>query len=318
MLKAVAQTLASGLYGLLTTPQGRLTLATATPVMTATVSAATTAFYTPSGAGDRVPIFDGTNWQTMPCAELSNVSTASSVGSAGPAAVGASKINDLFVWNNAGTLTLTRGPDWTNNTTRALTLTRQNGILLNTSAITNGPAALRGTFVGTIASNAGSTWDYIFGASASGGTAGSFQVWNAYNRVNTTTKVTDSGVAYTYTLATIRQARASAGNQVSFVLGLQEDGAFASYSTAEGTVAAVGGTVHLGLGLDSTSTFSLPERIAEDLIAGAGLVSGGSSSGLFVVPIGVHTISGNEASDASNANTFDVSSTNALTVMIRN
>ena len=46
-----------------TSPQGRLTLQTGTPVMTTTQSAKTTIFYTPY-VGNKTPIYDGTNSAT--------------------------------------------------------------------------------------------------------------------------------------------------------------------------------------------------------------------------------------------------------------
>lgn len=300
------------------TPQGRLTLTTATPVMTATVSAAATIFYTPY-VGNIVPLFDGTNMIMTACAETSNITTNSAVGSAGPAAVAASSAYDLFVWSNAGVCTLTRGPVWTNVTSRSAgtALVRQNGIQLNSVTITNGPAASRGTWVGTVSSNAGSTIDYIFGASASGGTAASLQVWNAYNRVMTGTKVTDSGVGYAYTTATIRQARASAGNQISFVVGLSEETITASYSTFNGLLAAVGAFMRVGFGFDSTTTFGDQFGQVGNNVAVANSLAFGIST-VWQPGIGVHVLSANESGDATNANNFDNNSTNVLAATISN
>ena len=87
-------------------PQGRLTLATATPVMTSAQTGKTTLYYTPY-LGSTVPIYDGTNWSHARFSELSNITTNSSTGSAGPAAVTTNSNYDLFVWSSGGTLTLT-------------------------------------------------------------------------------------------------------------------------------------------------------------------------------------------------------------------
>ena len=146
-----------------TAPQGRLTLQAATPVMTTTQSAKTTIFYTPY-VGDQIGLYNGTAMVPTTFTELNNVTTASSTGKAGPAAVAASSVYDLFVWSNAGTPTLTRGPAWTNDTTRSAgtALVRVAGIYLNNAAITNGPAASRGTYVGTVRSNASAQIDWIF------------------------------------------------------------------------------------------------------------------------------------------------------------
>jgi hypothetical protein len=66
-------------------------------------------------------------------------------------------------------------------------------ILLNSVAITNGPAASRGTYVGTTRSNGSSQLDWIVGGSASGGTAAFLWVWNAYNRVTVVGSTIDTG-----------------------------------------------------------------------------------------------------------------------------
>ncbi len=309
---------AAALLGILTPPTGRLTLTTATPVLTATVSGAASIIYTPY-IGAVLPIFDGTNLVPTAFTELSNSTTASSVGNAGPAAVANNSAYDLFVWNNAGVITLTRGPAWSSLTARSAgtALVRQNGILLNSVAITNGPGALRGTYVGTVASNGTATIDYIFGAVSSGGTAARFGIWNCYNRVSTATNVTDSNGSYTYTSATIRQANASAGNQIAFLLGLAEDGVPASYSGSHQFAAAVSAALRYGLGLDNTAAFSLSPAFAGNPVA-LGFVESEAPSGTFSPGIGLHTISANEQGDGVNANTFNSSSLNTLSAVIRN
>ena len=211
-----------------TPPQGRLTLVTATPVMTSTQSAKTTVFYTPSNAGTLVPIFDGSGWKMVSFAEVSQATTDTTKS---PAAVAASSFYDIFCWVDGTTNRCTRGPAWTNSTTRSAgtALVRQNGILLNNASITNGPAASRGTYVGSIASNASSQIDWIYGGSASGGTAAVLNVWNAYNRVDVATTVQDSqGTLWSYALTTVRPfdgAGVGSGlnNRISFMNGLAEE-----------------------------------------------------------------------------------------------
>src|SRR5436853_574503 len=57
------------------------------------------------------------------------------------------------------------------------------GILMNKAAITNGPGADRGTYVGSIRTNASSTVDVIFGGvGAAGGESSVLGLWNMYNR----------------------------------------------------------------------------------------------------------------------------------------
>ncbi len=292
-------------------PQGRLTLTTGTPVMTATVTGATTTFYTPY-QGNAVPVYNGSRWITMSCPELSNITTNSASGNAGPAAVTTNSNYDLFVWDNAGTCTLTRSALWTNNTTRSNALLNFGGVLVNTSAIANGPGAKQGTYVGTEHSNGTSTIDYIFGAAASGGTAASLQVWNAYNRVLTTTMVIDSGVSYNYGSATTRQARASAGNEISYVSGLAEDGLSPSYTVQSGVNSS---SFEWGIGFDVTNAFKCQQAHSQSATA----INSGSTDICVITPaIGFHTITALESADASNASASDISSTNVLAVTLRN
>lgn len=283
-------------------PQGRLTLQTVVPVMTSTQSAKTTIFYTPH-RGNLIPLYNGTNMVPTTFAEISVATTDTAKN---PAAIGASKVNDWFVWTDSGTIRISHGPDWTSDTARSAgtALVMVNGILLNNASITNGPAASRGTYVGTTRSNGSSQLDWILGAAASGGTAGFLGVWNAYNRVMVGTSVSDSGAGYTYTAAAIRQARASAGNQVSMVVGLQEDSALVSYGSRVDTVAASGAGGGFGVNMDSTSTYG-GQNTSVNAIGTAAQISAGYVVQQFNVAIGLHVFSANENSDGTNANTFN-------------
>jgi hypothetical protein len=281
-------------------PQGRLTLVATsgglnTPVMTSTVTAAGTIYYTPYQGGV-VPLWNGSGFIPTFCPEISNILANSSVGNAGPAVAVASSIYDLFVWNNAGTCTLTRGPAWTNFTTRSLGGSRVNGILVNGSSITNGPLYGYGTYVGTVATDSsGATVTWNIGGSASGGSAGFLDVWNMYNRVIVSACSVDTGAIYSYNIYTIRQARASTGgNQINFVTGIAEDSIQASISASFQT----NYQQDMGIGLDSTSTFYSQQ------ISPAGNASQPiAERGDFVIApiLGSHYISRNERGNNANS-----------------
>lgn len=245
-------------------PQGRLTLATGVPVMTTTQSAKTTIFYTPY-AGNLVPIYDGTNMIPTAVAEIS-VATTDTTKS--PAAIGASKVNDWFVWNDAGTLRIGHGPDWTNDTTRSAgtVLTMVNGILLNSVALTNGPGASRGTYVGTTRSNGSSQLDWIYGAS---GVAPFFGLANAYNRVSIGTAWVEGTSSWAYASVTIRATNGSSIARVSFV-SLGEDAVSVLAQTYTDTNTGVAAT--FGWGLDSTSTSIVSIQATAPSVAGIGTV----------------------------------------------
>lgn len=240
------------------TPQGRITLSTATPVMTSTVSGATTVYYTPY-AGLFVPLYDGTNIvMTSIAAELSQATTDATKS---PAACTTNSNYDVFVWSDSGAMRATRGPAWSSDTARGTgagttELERVQGVYLNKVAITNGPAANRGTYVGTIRTNGSSQVDFILGGAASGGTAGVLGVWNAYNRVGVVASAFDSGTSYTYSTATWRAQRGGTTMRVSFVLGLAEDAIHCLYGTVVDP--GVGGQALIGIGIDTTTASTSP------------------------------------------------------------
>jgi hypothetical protein len=235
-------------------PQGRLTLQTGTPVMTATQSAKTTIFYTAYN-GDLCPIYDGTN--VVPTAITGGeISVLTTDATKSPAALGVTKVNDWFVWNDAGTIRIGHGPDWTNDTTRSAgtALVMVKGILLNSVSITNGPAASRGTYVGTTRSNASSQLDWIYGTVGAASQLGFFYVWNAYNRIPITSSVGDSTSSWTYNSSTWREVRASGANQIGVVAGLSEDALNARYC---GDFSATSGAFGaIGIGINSSSIAS--------------------------------------------------------------
>jgi hypothetical protein len=236
-------------------PQGRLTLQTLTPVMTTTQSAKTTIFYTPY-AGNQIGLYNGTSVVMTTFAEISTTTTDTSNN---PAAIGASKVNDWFVFLDGSTVRLCHGPDWTNDTTRSAgtALVRVNGIWLNSVTIgdgtTTGPAAQRGTYVGTTRSNAASQIDWIFGTNAA--VAGWLGVWNCYNRVDVATMVNESAASWVSSTnaAAARAVNANNNNRVSFVLGLAEDAVNALYTA---TFAGSSSDAYVGVGLNSTTAFS--------------------------------------------------------------
>jgi hypothetical protein len=288
--------------GIIFSPQGRLTLQSGVAVMTSAQSAKTVLYYTPC-AGNQIPIYDGAKMTPTVFPELSVATTDTAKN---PAAIGASKINDWFVWSDGGTIRLSHGPDWTNDTTRSAgsALVLVNGIWLNNAAITNGPAASRGTYVGTTRSNASSQLDWIPGSTAAGGGAAALNVWNAHNRVSVSTAAinTSSG---TYTANTIRQFGGGAGMQISFVSGLSEDGVQWSHATEVVVLAAVGAFANTGVGFNSTSVFSTQRVRLTNQTSATFLAAIETNSGIWNPGIGAHVMSFNQQGDSVNANEFN-------------
>lgn len=253
--------------GLVATPQGRLTLVSNTPIMNSNALGQGTVYYTPY-SGRFVPFYDGTNMSMVDVgAELSQTTTDTTKS---PAAVAPSKNYDIFVWNDAGTYRATRGPAWPTDTSRGTgagtsELTRINGILLNNQTITNGPAAQRGTFVGTIRSNGSSLIDWQFGSNAVGGGQAIFGICNSYNRSRVTTLVTDSNLNYTYN-GGLRSVDNSNTYRISFVRALDEDGIQVRYQMTAVTDMSTTGVG--GIGLDSTTALASGCMVATQLTGG--------------------------------------------------
>lgn len=240
-------------------PGGRLTLTTAIPVLTSDVTAATTIFYT-GYKHSYIRLYTGSSWITFIFSELSQTLADNTKS---PAAGAVSSVYDMFVWNDAGTLRCTRGPAWATAVTRGTgagttELVRVDGTWLNNVAITNGPAAQRGTYVGTIATSAsganGQLNMMFFPAAAAGGSGNRLDVWNMYNRVAVASTCRDSTNTWAYTTATWRAANNNTANRITVVCGLNEDAVSAVFSSQvfNGTSNSV---MRNGIGLDSTTAW---------------------------------------------------------------
>jgi hypothetical protein len=207
--------------------QGRLTLETGVPVSTSDQLAKGTIYYTPY-VGNLISLYSGTTWVTRAFGEISLALTATS-----------GKPYDVFVYDNAGAAAL-ETLVWTNDTTRATALVRQDGVWCKTGALTR-------RYVGT------------FYASATDQCEDSQKkryVWNMYNRVwrgcRSPLETTDS---WPYSSAVTRQANASTANQFDFVRGLDEDIVSATLITASSN-SVVGNAMYSGIGLDITTAFA--------------------------------------------------------------
>lgn len=217
---------------------GRLTLTTALPVTTADVTAAGTLYYA-LYKGNRIALYTGSAWQYFTIAQLSI---------AVPAA--ANQVYDAFIDYNAGTpaLSLTA---WTNDTTRATALTTQDGVLVLT-----GSTGKR--YVGTVRT---------ITASQLNDTAAFRHVWNYYNRVPRPLRISDATATWTYD-GVLRQARATATNQVDIVIGVAE---VPVSLVINEVVTNSAGTMNVGvsIGEDSTSAAATGYTGGAQVIAAA-------------------------------------------------
>jgi hypothetical protein len=98
-------------------PGGRLTLTSGTSVTTSDVTGAGTLYYTPD-VHNLIRLYDGTRWKLHTFTERSLALTLT-----------ASRAYDVFIYDNAGTLTLELSAAWNSDgTTRTDALTTQDGV----------------------------------------------------------------------------------------------------------------------------------------------------------------------------------------------
>jgi hypothetical protein len=216
-------------------PMGRLTLTSGLPVLTADVTAATTIYYTPY-RGDAIPLFnpDLNYFVGYTFTELSQTLADATKA---PAATAVSSVYDVFIaLDGVGNPQMYRGPAWTNDTTRSAgtALIRRQGFLVNQVAITNGPTANCGLYVGTFrtsATGANGQVDMMFQpTAAAGGTANRLFLWNAFNRVRIVANNRDSADSWADTAGTWGYRNGNAASRIDFVTGLVEEG-FLAIST---------------------------------------------------------------------------------------
>lgn len=297
---------ASIVGGPLLTPQGRLTITSATPVLTSDTTAQTTVYYTPY-TGNRIALPTASGWSVRFFAELSQ--TLADVAKS-PGAAAVNSVYDMFVWDDGGTIRCTRGPAWSSSTSRGTgagtsELERKDGVLVNKVAITNGPAANRGVYVGTIAtsgSGANGQLNMMFSPTpAAGGTANRLDVWNMYNRGLVSSFSRESTDSWTYTTATWRSMNNSTSNRITLIAGLNEDAVSATMMVSVGPSGSI--TTRCGIGLDSTSAPSGIVGIGRS--SGAVVGNPGLYASLVTRPgLGVHFFQALEWSEASGTTTW--------------
>ena len=258
-------------------PRGRLTLVSGTPVMTATESGKTTVYYDCYHGGNQVSVYNGTTDITLAigACEISTLLKSSGTG-----VLNSAGVFDVWAVNVSSTLTLCiatngSGGGWASdsgsNTSRGTgysaldTTTRP--YITNANAIThcyNGAtdegsiSANRATYLGTIGTDSGSagqvSWTY--GASGNAPTAGVFNIWNAYNRVNVA-QVTfgDTTNSWTYSTATTwRQAHGDTTLQDTYTVGIAEDAIQAV--VLGGVISGGAAACSVGTGVDSNTATS--------------------------------------------------------------
>jgi hypothetical protein len=208
-------------------PQGRLTLTSATPLITSDTTN-NGVYYTPY-TGNLVPVYNGSTMVPTAFSELSLALVS---------AHATSTIYDLFVFNNSGVLTLVTGPAWTsssigggNRGTGASTtqLTRVQGLWTNAVSMT----ARNGSTTYTVGANLATYVGSIFIDGSAGqttchaayGQSRKWGLWNAYNRLPIILRAGDTTAGWTIGgggAGAYRALNGSTANSITTFTGLPE------------------------------------------------------------------------------------------------
>lgn len=200
---------------------GRLSLSTSDP--TATDITGSSIYFHPF-TGNKIALYDGTIWKVHVLPKLTLALSGLTAG----------KNYDIFVYDNSGTLTL-EILVWTNDTTRATSLVRIDGVLCKSGDTTR---RYLGTFQAT-------------GTTTTADAESQWFLWNCYNRLPWVSFKEDSANSWTDagngTWSAINGG--SSVWKVEFVRGLNEDPIHATSHIMHNYI-----YLH-AIALDSTSTF---------------------------------------------------------------
>jgi hypothetical protein len=210
---------------------GRLTLQSGVAVPGSNQTGMSTVYFTPYQGGN-ITLYNGTIWQTFAYTQISLTLAGLTTGDN----------YDVYIYNNAGTVTMALSAAWTNNTTRAAAqaLTLTNGVYLLTSN-------LNYLYVGTIRTTAATTTE--------DSTANRF-VWNYFNRRRRVMVETEAATNWTYNTATWRAADADNTQRLQYVVGFNEPLVEAIVLVPTAGTASANFAFSVGIGVDSTTANS--------------------------------------------------------------
>lgn len=215
----------------------RLTLTSATPVMTVDTTG-TTLYMTPFN-GNRIALYNTTEsvWDVLASAELSLALSGLTAG----------KNYDVFAYNNSGAVAF-EILVWTNDTTRATAIVFQDGVPCKSGALTR-------RLVGTFRALSATQIEWKLGGTGAGGVAASLGLWHANPKVRVPVKgmIRDSTDSWSYG-GVIRAANNSGAMRVNVLDG---DGTMRAFAQFHAFLTGAASTQFVvSVGLDSTSAFS--------------------------------------------------------------
>ena len=227
----------------------------------------------------------------------------------------ANQIYDVFVFSNAGVLTLVTGPAWATPTAGSCTrgtgagtteLTRLLGFHVNNVQITGRNGATTYTIGANLATYLGS----IFMDGSNGqltchrewGQSRKWGIWNAYNRQPLYLKAGDPTASWPYQTNTIRASRNQATNSLTVFQGLAEELYHLAFVQKISTaVAAVLENGSNGIGWNSTTAISgMRGWVGHGTTGGANPTEAQGHAQYLAVPaLGINVVTALETSPAA-------------------
>jgi hypothetical protein len=295
------------------TPQGRLTLTAATPVILSDVASSSVVYYT-ACTGNYVPVWNGTSF--------TNLAFATDLTLTLTAAAAANGIVDVFCINVGGVLTIGFGPVWGTATPGAgargsgagtTALQRILGLLVNANVITllngvttyaNVPAG-QATYLGSVSVDAvagQTTCRVSYGQSRKWG------VWNAYNRRQIMMQAGDPTASWTSVPAVWRASNNAAANSISAFTGLAEEIITTNFLQNMGANNRV---PKIGLGWNSTAA---PAGTQAAHVPNSGILGQTNELAVYNAPpsLGLNTVTGLENGSGDTNGVYYGTQTNML------
>jgi hypothetical protein len=312
--------LQANLQNIVSTPQGYLTPISGVPIIAGSVTAATAVYYTPV-IGNLISIYDGSRFNTVAFSELTLTLNSNHA---------ANNIYDVFVFKDAGIITIGTGPAWNTATagsgargagagTTELTRTK-GGLWTNAFAMTarNGATtytvnANQGTYVGSIfidGTNGQVTCHRVFGQLRK------WSIWNAYNRVPIVLQAGDSTGSWSYTTSAWRPSNNDANNKITVFTGLAEEMFDLSFwqtgATTDGNTTS---NMGIGIGWNSTTTTSGKRGMHQTSLSAAGAFNQQKDmqAAFMQIPsLGVNVVTSLENGNGGNSASFQGTSSGML------
>jgi hypothetical protein len=316
--------------GSVPTPQGRLTLAASTPVMTVTSCSGSpcinqsTLRYDCSTSGGQVPYFDGTADRLDNITSCEVTDAMVSAASAGQV-VGAQVYDVWWVHGGANRICVAMssasggGGGWAqdtggSNTARGTGFSQLDrttrGYITNKNSIANcfngstnygSISANQATYLGTFYATSNGQTSFGLAQSAPGGSAPCACLFNAYNRVHMAIHETDTSISWTISSTTWRNSHSSSNNSISYVDGLAE--VFVDALLIEGTEGANSTAGLVGIAQNWTSG-APPFSAGTFYSTSSSLFVQSTVGGTFSPLIGFNQISAVEAGGNAALTTF--------------